>query len=67
MTYYKSKRSVDGKPPIWVIVDENGNIISRVLNKEELKGLDKEPRKAQDTGKYRKYTDEELLNYLKRL
>jgi hypothetical protein len=47
--YYKSKRPVDGKLPIWVIVDETGNIVNRNPSKEELKGLDKEPRRPRDT------------------
>ena len=40
MTYYKSKRPVDGKPPIWVIVNENGKIINKNPSKDELKGLE---------------------------
>lgn len=63
MTYYKSKRPVDGKPPIWVIVDATGKIVNNNPSKEELKGLEKEPRKPFDTKKYKKYTDEELLYY----
>lgn len=42
MTKYKSWRIINGKPPIWVIVDEIGNILDRDPSKEELKGLEKE-------------------------
>lgn len=59
MTYYKSKRPIDGKPPIWVIVDEDGNIVNNNPNKEELKCID-----FDKTHKL-KYTDEELLDYQK--
>lgn len=37
MTNYKSKRPIDGKPPIWTIVDEDGNIVNKNPNKDELK------------------------------
>lgn len=56
--YYKSKRTVDGKPPIWVIVDENGKVVNKNPSKEELKGLQKELRTPQDTKKrHKKYCD----------
>ena len=42
MTYYKSKRPIDGKRPIWVIVDETGKIVNRNPTKDELKGVEKE-------------------------
>jgi hypothetical protein len=42
MTNYKSKRPIDGKPPIWVIVDEDGKVVNRDPSKEELKGLGKD-------------------------
>lgn len=45
---YKTYRIIDGKPRR-VIVDENGKVINRYPKEEELKGLEKEPRKAQDT------------------
>lgn len=56
---YKSNRIIDGKPK-WVIVDDNGNIIDRDPDKEQLKGL--------FTEYYNRcpmYTDNQLLNYLK--
>jgi hypothetical protein len=57
---YKSKRIVDGKPPLrTVIVDEDGKVINKNPTKEELKGLMKEPRTPRDTT--RKYTKEQLL------
>jgi hypothetical protein len=62
MTNYKSKRPVDGKPPIWVIVDENSKVVNRNPSKEELKIYKSEPRTDFDT--YR-YTDKELLDLLK--
>lgn len=42
MANYISKRPIDGKPSIWVIVDGTGNIVNRCPSKEELKGLKKE-------------------------
>jgi hypothetical protein len=62
MTSYKTYRIVDGKPRL-VIVDENGQIINKNTSKDKLKGLEKEPRKYRDTIK--KYTDEDLLGYLR--
>lgn len=64
MIEYTSIRLVDGKLRK-VIVDETGKIINRNPSKEELKGLEKEQRYDRDTRKYRKYTDEELLNELR--
>lgn len=62
---YKTKRPIDGKKPIWVIVNEDGKVVNKNPSKEELKGLEKEPRKPYDTRKkYKKYTDEQLLLYL---
>lgn len=61
--YYKSKRPVDGKPPIWVIVDETGKIVNRNPSKYELKGLKIFPEKIIRGGS-KKYIDEELLDYL---
>jgi hypothetical protein len=49
ITNYKSKRSIDGKRPIWVIVDEIGKIVNRNPSKDELKGIKNEPRKPYDT------------------
>ncbi len=48
MTNYKSKRPVDGKSPIWVIIDETGKIINKYPTKDELKDLKEE----QYTGKH---------------
>lgn len=59
MTKYKRYAPVDGKKPIWVIV-ENGKIINYSPSKEELKGLDR------DTHTRKKYTDEKLLEHLRR-
>ena len=59
---YKTKRIIDGKPPLrTVIVDETGKVVNKNPSKDELKGLRNEPRRPHDT---RRYTDEELLNYL---
>lgn len=66
MIYYKSKRPVDGKPPTWVIVDEDGEIINRNPSKDELKGLENEEYKRPFKSKIKNYTDEELLNELRR-
>jgi hypothetical protein len=51
MTNYKSKRIIDGKPPIWVIVDETGKIVNKNPSKEELKDIGKEPRTFRDTNR----------------
>lgn len=63
---YKSNRIIDGKPK-WVIVDEDGNIINKNANKEELKNLQIEQCSKGDCArKYNPtYTDEELLEYLR--
>lgn len=45
MTNYKTKRIIDEKSPIWVIVDKTGKVVNRNPSKEELKGLEKEPYK----------------------
>lgn len=58
MTEYKSYRIVDGKPK-WVVVDENGNITNRSPSKDELGILKRETRNIT-----KKYTDEELLEFL---
>lgn len=47
---YTSNRYIDGKVRR-VIVDESGKIVNRNPNKDELKGLDEEPRYPQDTRK----------------
>lgn len=50
MTEYKAKRIIDGKSPLrTVIVDEAGNVVNINPTKEELKGLEKEPRRSHDT------------------
>lgn len=59
---YTSVRLIDGKPRK-VIVDKEGNITNKNPSREELRGLEKEPRKSYDTKK--KYTRDELLNHLK--
>lgn len=61
MTEYKSVRLIDGKPRK-VIVDENGNIVNRNPNKDELKGLEKE---FYENRQPNRYTNEELLEYLR--
>jgi hypothetical protein len=63
MINYTSIRIIGGMPRK-VIVDTYGNIINRNPTKEELKNIDKEPRKPRDTIKIVYYTEEELLNYL---
>lgn len=55
-----SIRIIDGKPR-QVIVDENGKIINRNPTKEELKGFENEKYNTK-----KKYTDNELLEYLKK-
>jgi len=63
---YKSYRIIDGKPR-WVIVDETGNIVNRNPSKDELNDLKEETyvRKYNRKGGSRKYTDKDLLNYLR--
>lgn len=63
MTYYKSYRiGKDGKPG-WRIVDNIGNIVNMNPRKDELKGLEDENcRKKRNE----KYTDGELLSYLRK-
>lgn len=65
MTCYKSKRPVDGKSPIWVIVDETGTIVNYDPNKDELKILKEElyAGKYKDGRSAKTYTDKQLLNY----
>lgn len=67
MTYYKSKRIIDGKPR-WVVIDENSDVTNRYPSKDELIELEREIRTSYDTRKdyanYRKYTDKELLDFL---
>lgn len=60
MTYYKSWRIIDRKPR-WIIVDDNGNITNKNPTKEELKNSATE----KYVGNNVKYTDDELLEYLK--
>lgn len=38
---YKDKRPVGGGKPIWIIIDDNGEVINRSPSKEELKGLER--------------------------
>lgn len=58
MTYYKSWRiGKDGKPG-WRIVDETGNVVDGSPNKDELRCLEYEKCRK------KRYTDEELLNFL---
>ena len=63
MKQYNTHGFVDGKVR-HIIVDENGKIINRSPNKEELKGLEKESYKNKSHA-INVYTDEELLNYFK--
>lgn len=58
----KSWRFVDGKAR-WIIVDENGDIINRNPTKEELRYLKNE---IYTIKKRQKYTDEELLEILRK-
>jgi hypothetical protein len=60
MTFYKDYRFVDGKVRL-VIVDEDGKISNRHPIKEELNKLEIDKRYSK-----KKYTDEELLNSIKR-
>lgn len=64
--YYKSYRIIDGKPR-WIIVDETGKIVNRNPSKDELKGLKKEfyGGYKRNEGGSRKYTDDDLLNYVR--
>lgn len=59
MTKYKAYRIIDGKSR-WIVVNENGDIINRSPNKEELKDLERE----KCCGGYR-YTKYQLLSILK--
>lgn len=61
MIYYTSIRPIDGKAKK-VIVDENGKVINRYPNKDDLIGINKEPRKNRDTTICAK---QELLNKLR--
>lgn len=64
MTKYKSCRIINGKPKN-VVIDENGKIINKNPNKEELRNL-----RENYLGKYKdnriKYSESELLDYLNR-
>ena len=60
---YKTKRIIDGKPPIWVIVDENGKIINRNPSKDELKLLTKFPKENYKINKRNSYSDKQLLYF----
>ncbi len=66
MTNYKSWRLIYRKPKL-VIVDETGKIINRNPTKEELKDIQIEQcNKSRELKNYSpKYTNEELLEYLK--
>ncbi len=73
MTYYTSIRSIDSNKRTTkavlrkVIVDENGKIVNRNPSKEELKGLQIEQydKRCEPKEYNPKYTDKELLDYLK--
>lgn len=60
MTYYKSWRIGKNGKARWRIVDDGGNVISENPDKEELKSLEEEYYVK------RKYTNGELLNYLRK-
>lgn len=64
MICYKSLRLIDGKHR-WVVVDHRGEITNRNPNKKELKGL-KEEKYVRNIDPYVKYTDNELLERMKR-
>jgi len=64
MVHYKDNRLIDGKPRR-VVIDEEGNITNRQPSKEELKGLEWAYHQGKQ-GCIPVYTDEELLNYLKK-
>lgn len=63
--FYKSYRIIDGKPK-WVIVDENGDIVNRSPNKEELKSLGVLYENGRCNHITRHHTDEELLEFLRK-
>lgn len=63
MTTYKSNRIIDGKSRK-VIVNDNGKIINRNPSKDELKNL--KTFEIAVPKQTKKYTDEQLLNYLRR-
>lgn len=67
MTKYKRYTIIDGKSK-WVIVDGNGNIINKYPSKEEMKDLKNETYvgKYDHNGRSKTYTEEELLNELRR-
>lgn len=58
---YKSDRIIDGK--LRRVIVEDGKIINKQPSREELKNLEIE---KLDRRNIKKYTDEELLNYLRR-
>ena len=60
MTEYRSYRIVDERSR-WVVVHENGNIINKNPDKEELGNLEVYEKKPNE-----RYTDRQLLNYLKK-
>lgn len=60
VTEYKRHTIVDGKIG-WIVVDENGHIVNKYPNKNELKDLQTEPYEMK-----KKYTDEELLTLMQR-
>ena len=61
MINYKSFRIIDGRSKK-VIVDKTGKIVNINPRKDELNNIKEEPNKNQ---RKKKYTDEELLNYLR--
>jgi hypothetical protein len=62
MVNYKSKKIVDRLK--WVIVDEDGKVINNNPTKEELKGLEKEPKENYKIRRAQ-YTEKELLDILR--
>jgi len=60
MIGYRSYRIIDEKPR-WVIVDDNGDIINKNPNKEELKNLEDYKKRPNE-----RYTDRYMLDCLKK-
>lgn len=54
-----------GERPIWMIVDDNGDIISRNVNREELKGLEIFPGKNRRSSHILEISENEILDIMK--
>lgn len=64
MIIYKRHTIVDGKLG-WIVVDRNEVVINKYPSNDELEDLQTEPYFMNMKNRCKKYTDDELLNYLK--